>query len=231
MSGRATHQEQHIDRLRAIAAAAVLAQAFTVYLFAMRSVAPPSEGNWARVDPILAIGSRGLALWLVPALGMVAAALWWRLAQPRARELGRAFRHALIGVAAAGAAVGLLRLIAGPSMPSFIPAEESAGPGYLLSMTAGYGEEVVFRFALLPVLYLALSRRLTRPAAIAAAALVTGLAFALLHELGPGSFDAQYFATRVVFPGVVMSVAFLAISPAFLVAAHCAAHIFIPALF
>jgi len=38
-------------------------------------------------------------------------------------------------------------------------------------------------------------------------------------------------ATRLLFPGAVMSVAFVVISPAFLVSAHCAAHVFIPLLF
>ena len=72
-------------------------------------------------------------------------------------------------------------------------------------MTAGYAEEVLFRLALLPVLYLALARRLTRPVAIAIAAILTGLAFALLHDAGPGAFELRYFITRVLIPGAAMS--------------------------
>lgn len=231
MSHVASQREQRIDQLRAIAAAAVLAQVFTLYVLALAAVAPPTEAHWARVDPILAIAPRDVSRWLVPALAVIAAAAWWRLAQPRGRELRRAATHAALGLVAAGAVLGLLRAVSGPTLPSFVPAEESAGPGYLLSMTAGFGEEVLFRFALLPALYLALARRLTRPAAIATASVLVGLAFALLHEAGPGAFDAGYFATRVVIPGAAMSAAFLAISPAFVVTAHGAAHILIPALF
>ncbi len=226
-----TQREAQIDRLRAIAAAALVAQSFTIYVVVLRAAAPPSEAAWAHADPILRIASRAVSLWLVPLLGVAAAAVWWRVAEPRARELRRALRDALLGVLAAAAAVGALRLLAGPALPSFIPAEESAGPGYLLSMSAGYGEEILFRLLLLPLLYVVLSRRLTRPAAIAVSALVTGLAFALLHEAGPGAFDAHYFATRFLVPGVAMSVVFLAISPTFLLTAHCAAHVLIPALF
>lgn len=227
----ATQREVQIDRLRQIAAAAILAQIFTVYVLVLRAAAPPTDAEWARADPILAIAPRALSLWLVPALGVLAAGVWWRLAEPRVREMRRGLRDAAIGALVAAAAVGLLRLVAGPHIPSFIPSEESAGPGYLLSMSAGYGEELLFRLALLPLLYLLLARRLTRPAAIGLAAVLTGLGFALLHQAGPGAFDAQFFATRFLVPGLAMSVAFFAISPAFLVTAHCAAHLLIPALF
>ncbi len=227
----ATQREVQTDRLRQIAAAAILAQIFTVYVLVLRAAAPPTDAAWAHADPILTIAPRSLSLWLVPVLGALAAAVWWRLAQPRAREMRRGLRDALLGALAAAAAVGLLRLLAGPDLPSFIPREESSGPGYLLSMSAGYGEELLFRLALLPLLYVLLARRLTRPAAIMLAAVLTGLGFAWLHQAGPGGFDAQFFATRFLVPGVAMSVAFLAISPAFLVTAHCAAHLLIPALF
>lgn len=226
-----THNEVERERLRAIGAAALLAQLVTVYLLVVRAIAPATETNWAHADPILAIAPRAVSLWLVPILAVVAAIAWLRISAPRAADLRRGLRHAAIGVAVAGAMVGLLRLLSGETLPSFVPAEENAAPGYLLSMTAGFAEEVLFRFAMLPVLYLLLARRLARPAAIAFAAVATGLAFALLHDAGPGSFDAGYFVTRLLIPGTAMSVLFLAVSPSLLVAAHCSAHILMPALF
>ena len=76
-----------------------------------------------------------------------------------------------------------------------------------------------------------LARRLPAWAAGAIAAVVTGLAFALLHDAGPGTFDGSHFLTRVLFPGVTMSLAWLLISPSFVVAAHAAAHLAIPMFF
>ena len=63
--------------------------------------------------------------------------------------------------------------------------------------------------------------------------LVVGLAFAASHMFGPtaGPFRGDYFATRVAVPGAAMSAAYLWISPAFIVAAHCTAHVVMPFLF
>ena len=51
---------------------------------------------------------------------------------------------------------------------------------------------------------------------------------------GPGAapaFHAAYFATRVIFPGALMSAVFFVVDPAFIIAAHCAAHFGIAFLF
>jgi len=91
----------------------------------------------------------------------------------------------------------------------------------------------VFRFGALPLAYGLARRWLPERWAIAVAAVVTGILFALSHELGPaaGAFEPRYFLTRALFPGIVMSVVFLRLHPSFIVSAHCAAHLFIPALF
>jgi membrane protease YdiL (CAAX protease family) len=99
-------------------------------------------------------------------------------------------------------------------------------------MTAGYGEEILFRLALLPALYLLLLRaRATPNIAAASSVIATGLAFAVLHQVGSGASPPAYFATRFLFPGCVMSIVFLRVSPTFIVVAHCTAHLLMPVLF
>ena len=191
-------------------AAAIVAQPFTVYLIVLLVMRAP-RGEPA--DPIL----RFLPLWLIPALGAITCGVWWWLARPKMK---RAVKHALIGVLVAGTLCGLLRLVSGPHLPKFIPPEESAAPGFLLNMSAGYAEEVIFRLILLPVLLIYLKR-------IPVAVVLTGLAFALSHSV---ALDA-HFATRFLLPGCAFSLAALMVSPAFVVAAHCTAHILIPLMF
>ena len=199
------------------AAAAVVALPFAAYLVVMRFVRPPTAEEWAHADPIL----RFLPLWLIPALGVTSALVWIRLAKP---ALGRALRHALFGVLVAAGLCGLLRAIYGHHLPHFIPPEESAAPGVLLNMSAGYAEEIIFRIALLPALLIGLRRV---PLGILLAVALSGLAFALAHSVHLDS----HFATRFLIPGCAFSLAALLVSPAFLVTAHCTAHILIPLLF
>ncbi|RME28828.1 MAG: CPBP family intramembrane metalloprotease, partial [Deltaproteobacteria bacterium] len=114
----------------------------------------------------------------------------------------------------------------------FIPTEESAAPGWLLGMTAGIGEELIFRLALVPPLFWALERRLPKPAmAVAATAVITGALFSLVHLVAPGDGPMAWNLSRFVLPGMVMTFAYLRLGPSFLVTAHCAAHIWIPLAF
>lgn len=218
-------------RARDVVVAAWLVQPFTLYLFVMRWLAPATAANWRRADPILGFLPHDVVLWLVPVLGVVAVAVWTSRARPARAELGRALRDGALGAVVAVLIAVTLRLVWGSTLPTFIPSEESAGPGALLSMTAGYGEEIVFRLALLPSLYLLLRRRASPNVSVALAVLATGLAFAVAHQLGPGASPPAYFATRFLFPGCVMSVVFLRVSPTFLVVAHCTAHLLMPLLF
>jgi len=191
-------------------AAAIVAQPFTVYLVVLLAMRAP-RGEHA--DPLL----RFLPLWLIPAMGAATCGVWWWIAQPK---MGRALKHAIIGVVVAGALCGLLRAIYGPHLPPFIPPEESAAPGFLLNMSAGYAEEIIFRLILLPICLIYLRR-------IPVAIVLTGLCFALSHNV---ALDA-HFATRLLIPGCAFSLAAIMVSPAFVVAAHCTAHILIPLMF
>jgi hypothetical protein len=215
----------------AIAAASAIGALFAVYLGVMLVVRPPSATEWEHADPILAILPRTLTLGLILVAGFGSAVTWWLVARPSRAAMMSAVRQALAGACVALAVAGGLRLFVGDTLPSFIPAEESAAPGYTLSMAAGYAEEVLFRLGLAALLFFALRRRLGRPAAIALTAVVTGLGFALLHEAGPAASSSAYFTTRFIVPGAAMTVAFLVIGPGFLIGAHCSAHLLIPALF
>lgn len=213
-----------------VAAAALVAQPFALYLVVLSVAAPATASNWERADPIISLFPRALAVGWVPVLSVALAAAWWRIARPSRETLIRAAKEGCLGAVLACIAVGALRLAAGPSMPAFIPAEESAGPGYLLSMAAGYSEELVCRLALLPALYLALRQR-TKPAVAAVLSiLLTSLAFSLWHAAGEATPSSVYFATRFIVPGVAMSVAFF-VSPSMIVVGHATAHLLIPALF
>jgi len=213
-----------------VAAAAVIGLGFVVYLLALRVAAPPTPHQWARADPILGILPREVTLWAVPVSAVVVAAVWVWLT--RRRLAGAIWRrsavHAIAGLVTCAALVGLLRLVVGPTLPSFIPAEESAGPGFLLSMTAGYAEEVIFRLLLLPLCVLALTRRAPRWVVVALPVVLSGLGFALLHEAGPGPSSTAYFITRLLVPGCAFSLAYFVVSPTFIVTAHAGAHLFIP---
>jgi hypothetical protein len=214
-----------------IATAALIAQPFTFTLALLRLILPPSPANWSRADPILLILPRQPTLLLVPLAGVLAAAIWTMRVRPTAIEVRRGLLHAAFGAVVAIAIVIALRILAGPHLPSFIPAEESAGPGLLLGLTAGYAEEVIFRLILLPLAFFALARRTSSSVAIGASVVITGLGFALLHQAGPGPSSPAWFATRFLIPGCAMSAACFAVSPSFIVGAHCTAHLLIPNFF
>ncbi|HEY3357745.1 MAG TPA: CPBP family glutamic-type intramembrane protease [Polyangia bacterium] len=206
-----------------MACAALWAQAFALYLIALRFLAPPTAANWAQADPVL----RLMPAALVPTLGIAVAAAWLWKARPSRLELRRSAWRALLGAAVALTVAVGLRASAGPHLPAFIPAEESAGPGLVLSMTAGYAEEVALRLLLLPILYGLLARRVSRPIAATVAVVATGAVFVLLHGPAP----AAWMVTRFVFPGCILSAACFAVGPSFVVSAHCAAHLALPVLF
>ena len=213
------------------AAAALMAQPFTLYLLVMRWLAPPSEENWARADPILQLLPRDINLWAVPLLGIGLALGWWWLARPSSETLRKSLKFALVGGLIGCLTTSFLRLWWGAHLPAFIPAEENAGPGITLSMTAGYAEELLFRLMLLPALFLWLQPRVSRPLAVGSSIVVSSLGFALLHEAAHPTFEGRLFATRFVVPGCLMGLAALLVNPSFIIGWHCASHLLLPVLF
>lgn len=209
-------------------AAAVVVIVFATLAAALAATVGYSAEQLARADPLVQVVG---GPWPDIALALVIGVVALRVARPGRAALARGLRFALAGAAAAALVVIALRVSVGPVLPSFIPAEESARPGIALGVTAGLVEEAVFRLLVLAGAYAILSRRIGPIPAALAAALITGLLFALSHEVTPAAFDATHFTTRMLFPGLVMSVIYLRLSPAFIVTAHCAAHLMIPFAF
>lgn len=213
------------------AAAALIALPFAAYLLLLALFAPPSEAEWACVDPILRLFPRSVVPWGVPLAGVLTATAWVLRARPTRAVLLRGVKRGGLGALAATALVLFERLVVGDTLPSFIPTEESAAPGLLLSMSAGYLEELVCRLGVLALAWRVLSMRAPRVPAIALSSLACGLSFALLHRLGEAEPSNVYFITRLVVPGIAFSVAALVLRPTFVVVAHCTAHLFLPVLF
>lgn len=209
-------------------AAAIVVIAFALVAAALAAMAGYSAEQLVRADPLVqVVHGPWPDITLAFAIGVVALGV----ARPDRAALSRGLRWALGGATAAAVVVIALRTTVGPTLPSFMPAEESARPGIALGLTAGVVEEAVFRLAILAGGYALLSRRLPAIPATLAAAVITGFLFALSHEVTQAPFDLSHFLTRMIFPGIVMSLVFLRVSPAFIVTAHCAAHLMIPFAF
>jgi hypothetical protein len=217
-----------------VAGAALANQPFVVYMLSVSWLAPPTDDHWRHADPILQILPRGVTLTLVPILGVALVLAWFLIAGPKRptpHSLHVAIKQAALGVITAVVVVGALRVLAGATLPAFIPPEESAGPGLTLNMAAGLSEELLFRLVVLPGTFLLAARVVPAGRAATLAIVVTGLTFALLHQAGPGPTSTSWFVTRFLVPGCAMSLMALLLSPSFVVAAHCTAHVLIPAIF
>jgi hypothetical protein len=216
-----------------VSAAAVSFGAFAVAIIPAWLVLPVSSAQRAASDPLVQLVDATLGLWLIPALCVLLGLGWaWRRPPTRA-ALARAVRGATAAVVLAGVGLPLLRWLVGPSLPSFVPPEESAAPGLLLGLGAGLLEEAVFRLGLLATSFVLASRVLSTAGAVGISVVLTGLAFALAHELGPGAgpFELHFFLTRFLIPGCGMSLLFFRPGPAFLVFLHASAHVGIALLF
>ena len=216
-----------------VSAAAALFLPFVLLFILLLNVAPPTASQLQASDPLVQLVNDYAGLWALGALSAFPALVWIALAPPSGEALLRGARRALAALLTTALGLPLLRLVAGPALPAFIPPEESALPGLALGVGAGILEEATFRLGLLAIAFVAARRFWRWTPATAFAVVVTGLAFALSHELGPGevAFDPQFFATRFVVPGCIMSSLFFRPGPAFLVTLHCSAHIGIALLF
>lgn len=216
-----------------VSAAAVLFLPFVVFFLALWWIAPPTSAHILASDPLVQLVNSYAGIWAIPLVAALPALAWTVVLPPSRAALGRAVPGVLGGLAVAAVGLPLLRLLAGPTLPGFVPPEESAFAGITLGVGAGIMEEAVFRLGLLSVVFLAGCRVLGRRRAGAVAVVLTAFAFALSHELGPGAgtFDARYFAMRFMAPGCVMSVLFFRPGPSFVVTLHSAAHVGIALLF
>ena len=214
-----------------VRAAAILVLPFALLLGVLGVTTQFGPEQLAAADPLVRLFDG--RPWVVPLATLLTVAAWAAHRRPDAIALKRAIAWAAGGAICACAVAGMIRLTVGEHLPGFVPPEESSKPGLLLGLSAGLIEEVVFRLILLPLGYAALRPQLPRSMAIAVTIVVTSLAFAASHELGADTeaFQLRHFATRFAFPGVVMSVLYFKLSPAFIITAHLTGHLVIPLLF
>ncbi len=218
---------------REVGAAAVLFSPFIGLFLVLWAMAPPTAAHRLASDPLIQLVDAAAGLWAIPLLTALPVAAWVAASPPSGAVLSRGLRGALAGAGLAAVGLLVLRLVFGPTLPDFVPPEESALAGITLGVGAGILEEAVFRFGVLATTFIVARRFWPSKRAAALAVVVTALAFALSHELGPGAgpFDAGFFATRLIVPGAFMSVLFLRVGPSFLVTLHAAAHVGIALLF
>ena len=202
---------------------------------------PASPAQRAAGDPLVVLvelGESPAVCGLLTLLALVFWTWWATRARPGKRVSlpGNPAENALTpwlwagaGAIAACAVAGALRALVGPQLPAFIPPEESSRPGLLYGMSAALVEETLFRLALVPAVLSLIRHPVAGPAvAIACSAAL----FPLSHELPPdGALDWGQFATRALFPGAIMTAVAVFVRPAFLLSAHCTAHLAIPFLF
>jgi hypothetical protein len=216
-----------------VGAAALFFLPFVALFGILCAASPPTPSQLLAADPLIRLVTAHAGLWAVAALSAVPAIAWLLFAAPSRASLRAGSRGCAAAIVAAAVGLPLLRWVVGPALPSFVPPEESSAPGMALGVGAGMLEEAVFRLGLLAVGFLFARRHCSPVRAEALAVLVTSLAFALSHELGPGSpgFDPRIFATRFIVPGCLMSSLFFRPGPSFLVTLHCSLHVGIALLF
>jgi hypothetical protein len=212
------------------AAASALAQPFIVSFVVLHFRAPPSASQWASVDPIMRLLPPGPTLWLVPSFGIALAIAWLVIAWPPWRVFGGALLWGLAGAGLVGGAAALWLRMRGAHLPPGVRLEESVRQGLCLGTGAGYLEEMLVRVGVLPLIFLHMADRPKWFAALIAS-LVSGLAFAALHEPGTTDWSSLLFVARFAVPGFAMSLLALLTRPSFVVVAHCAAHVIIPIFF
>jgi len=219
--------------LEQASAAALVIQPFTILYGVLLAWTPPTAQQLHASDPLVQLFAALAGLWSIPVAATAVLLVWWLIRPPSRAALARA---GWLGAAAVLVVVLVMpagRVLVGPTLPAFIPPEESAKPGMLLGLAAGLIEEVIFRLVVLPVGLSVGARFTSRRGAAWGAVLGTALLFALSHEVGPGAaaFSPVYFLDRFLFPGVLMSAAFFWPGAPFICTLHCAVHVLLPLLF
>ncbi len=232
-SGAPPARSSASGELEDAAAAAIVAQIFAAIYVVLWATAPATPAQLDVADPLVQLVLGWAGPGAIPLAAVLAGALWTAIAWPSRHAIRGACRSAMLALVLIAIGLPLVRLLVGPTLPAFIPPEEGSAPGMLLSFGAGLVEEVIFRLGVLPVALAVGASIASRRTAATAAVLATGLAFALSHEIGPGAheFSQDYFLSRFLFPGCIMSMVALRVGIAFVVAGHCGAHLLLPLLF
>jgi hypothetical protein len=206
---------------------------FAFYTLILILLTTQTDAHWLHADPILTIFPKAITLWGIPIFSVMLIFVWRSLNPPQSQSMSSSLKFAFSGAVTVIVALLAIRLVVGEHLPTFVPPEESAKPGYLLGMSAGLAEELIIRLMLTPLLFVVLRKWLGVHWSALTTIGIAALSFALWHEVGSigEPFMLQHFATRFMVPGVIMGLATFYISPVFLVSLHCAAHIMIPLLF
>lgn len=212
-----------------VAGAGLALLPFSLAVLFLMIVLPPTAAQRQAADPLIRSLEAWNAMWLLPTL-CILLPLALVFIFPQRPNVRRLFFG---GAAAAAATVLTLRLFVGPTLPPFIPPEESARAGLTLGLAAGVLEETVFRLLVLPLAWCIAARCLSAERAALPAILVTGLLFSTSHILGPGGdpFELGHFLTRSIVPGLFMSALFFRPGPAFVVTMHSTTHVLLPFCF
>ncbi|KZL19341.1 hypothetical protein PsAD2_02093 [Pseudovibrio axinellae] len=221
-------------------ATVVWAQVFVLYCVALILFTKQDESHIFWADPFIKI----LPIYLSTALIILTSLClgWWCFNKLGMRGLlqNTPVFQMVLGVAIAVLVTCAVWGVVGNTLPGFVPAEESARPGFLFGMIAGYGEELVFRMVLSALVFFGMFKSLSMleyPHRVfwsaTAAILVATLAFVFLHELGETDSVLVWgmVATRVVVPSFLMGALFFLVGPGFLIFLHATMHIMIPLLF
>ncbi len=224
-----------------LSATIVFTQVFALYCVVLVLVSNPTSFQWTHADPILKFTPMKVSIWVVILTSMALAGVaLWRGHTKALLKNGPA-RQIIAGIVVAVVSTVVIRVIVGPSLPDFIPQEESAKPGFLLGMVAGYGEEVVFRMIMTPVFFYTFQKSLSSIQddarriwiSMIASIVIVAFAFVIAHSLGDTSVTVPWsvFATRFLVPGIFMGFLYFYIGPGFVIFMHSTAHIMIPFLF
>ncbi len=218
-----------------ISSAALLTIPF-VLLYGVYALALPlTPAQVDASDAIVRVALDCGGVWTIAFVTLLTVVAWAVSAPPSFATVVSSIRRAVQTIAVVGAGMILLRLFIGPQLPGFIPPEESAEPGLVLGLGAGLIEEALFRLGVLPAALAVANRWLVPRAWLAAvvAALVTGVTFAVAHEIGAnsGPFTLVYLVDRVFLPGMLFSLAAIRFGWTVPVVGHCFAHVMMPLLF
>jgi hypothetical protein len=229
------------DFPKQLMATIVWGQVFAVYCLILVLTVKPTQNQIFWADPFLKVIPIDLSVWVV-IISSFTVGLYClvKLGSLEALFANTPGMQILSGVSAA-MVIGLaIFAIVGDSLPDFVPAEESAKPGYLYGMAAGYGEEVLMRFTILPIVFFGIMRltshRSPRFQGVSGAimAITLGaLAFLILHEIGETDHMIVWklVLTRLMVPCLLMGTLTFLVGPGFVVFMHATMHIVIPILF
>ncbi len=214
--------------------AGALLLALTLPITIANLATTPTRANIEAADPFVRlILAFGAGIWPIAILA-AATGVYWLRGSKRLPKLVVTWTQPLAIAAAIGVVLPLLlRLIGGSNLPTFFSADQSARPGMPFGLAAVLLDETVVRMLVLPALLVFLRRRMTTTPATAAAVVLSGMVFALLHEVGPAAhvFHGDHFLLRFFLPGCALSAAAVLFGVPIALTGHLVAYVMLCLIF